>query len=372
MKRETLKSTKRVVVKIGSSVLCNKQGQILDEQVHLVAKEVASLIKKNLEIVVVSSGAIACGMDVLGFKKRPTTLDRLQACAAVGQGRIYQMYEHAFRSEGVQTAQILLTQDGLHERARFLNAKHTFESLFDMKVVPIVNENDTISTEEITFGDNDILSAVVAPLVGADLLILMSDVDGFYVKESGELKVVSLVEKIESHFEHALFDTKREQTVGGMKSKLQAAKMVMASGIPMLIVNGHKNGILKQVMDRELVGTLFSPGSKKRSITKSWLAFSTNPKGLLVVDGGAEQALKSGGKSLLASGIVSVKGSFETGSTVRIVSEKNQTEFARGVVHFSSEEIKKVAGKNTAEVRNVLGKEAPGEIVHCDQLVILE
>ena len=329
-------------------------------------------MKKNLEVAVVSSGAIACGMDALGFKKRPTTLNRLQACAAVGQGRIYRMYEQAFGHEGIQTAQILLTRDGLHERARFINAKHTFESLFEMNIVPIINENDTISTEEITFGDNDILSAVVAPLVACDLLILMSDVDGFYVKEKGELKVVSLVEKIESHFEQALFDTQREQTVGGMKSKLAAAKMVMSSGIPMFIVNGHQSGVLKQVLDGELVGTLFAPGSRKLSITKSWLAFSTNPKGVVIVDSGAEQALKAGGKSLLASGVVGVRGNFDKDSTVRIINEKTQEEFARGVVQFSSEDVRKVAGKNSHAMQAVLGKNAPGEIVHCDQMVILE
>lgn len=251
-----MNSAQRIVLKAGTSILSSPSGVFFREAITRLGKGILSLIRARREVVLVSSGAIAFGMQTLGLKHRPTELKKLQACAAIGQGKLMHAYEEFFSKQGIHTAQILLTRDALEARKRFLNAQHTFDQLFSLGILPIVNENDTVATEEITFGDNDLLSVWVAQLVEADLLIILSDVEGFYLKDGSRVRVVEGWRQIEKLIPH-LQDKRRENTVGGMKAKLAAARMAMQSGIPLLLVNGHDEKIFEKVIEGEDVGTLF-------------------------------------------------------------------------------------------------------------------
>ena len=255
-----IKNARRIVLKAGTSILTSRKGLFQPEAVARLGKGILSLIRAKREVVLVSSGAIAFGMQTLGLKQRPRELAKLQACAAIGQGQLMHAYENFFSKKGTHTAQILLTRDGLATGRRSLNARHTLDELFSLGILPIVNENDTIATEEITFGDNDQLSVRVAQLVEADLLVILSDVDGFYLKDESRVRVVRGHKQIEKLIPH-LRDRRRENTVGGMRAKLGAARMAMQWGIPLLLVNGHEKEILKRVLHGEEVGTLFQEAS---------------------------------------------------------------------------------------------------------------
>lgn len=250
-----LKHARRIVLKAGTSILTSNKGRFLKEAIHRLGNGILSLRKKKREVVLVSSGAIAFGMETMGLKKRPAQLRKLQACAAIGQGKLMHAYEEFFSKIGIHTGQVLLTRDMI-EGKRFLNARHTLQELLAMGTVPIVNENDTVVTEEITFGDNDLLSVWVANLVRADLLILLSDVDGFYLNDGSRIPRVEKRKQIRQLNSH-LRDAKKERTVGGMRAKLAAANLAMKSGIPLLLVNGHDEKILEKVIQGKEVGTLF-------------------------------------------------------------------------------------------------------------------
>ncbi len=255
-----IKNARRIVLKAGTSILTSRKGFFQPAAVAHLGKEILSLIRAKREVVLVSSGAIAFGMQTLGLKSRPRQLKQLQACAAIGQGKLMHAYESFFSKKKLHTAQILLTRDALEAGKRLLNAKHTLDELFSLGILPIVNENDTVATEEITFGDNDQLSVRVAQLVEADLLVILSDVDGFYLKDGSRVCRVREWKQIEKLAVH-LRDRRRENTVGGMRAKLAAARMAMQSGIPLLLVNGHEKGILDRVLGGEEVGTLFREAS---------------------------------------------------------------------------------------------------------------
>lgn len=252
--RLRIKLARRIVLKAGTSILSSHRNSFR-EAINQLGKGILSLTHTKHEVVLVSSGAIAFGMQTLGLKKRPAELGKLQACAAIGQGKLMHAYEDFFSKHGLHTAQILLTRDGVEVRKRFLNARHTMDHLFSLGILPIVNENDTVATEEIAFGDNDLLSVWVAQLVEADLLIILSDVDGFYLKDGSRIRLVrgKQIEKLTSHLQ----DKKKENTVGGMRAKLTAARMAMQFGIPLLLVNGHDEKILEKIIQGKDVGTLF-------------------------------------------------------------------------------------------------------------------
>ncbi len=250
------KASRRIVLKAGTSILTSRQGVFSGKAIERLGLGILSLARAKRETVLVSSGAIALGMQTLGLKARPKELKKLQACAAIGQGKLMHAYEDFFSKKKLHTAQILLTRDVLEVRSRSRNARHTFDQLFSLGILPIVNENDTVATDEITFGDNDFLSVWVANLVRADLLIILSDVDGFFLKDGSRISLVEGTRQIEKLSSH-LRDQKREHTVGGMKAKLEAARVAMSSGIPFLLVNGHEEGILEKVMAGKDVGTLF-------------------------------------------------------------------------------------------------------------------
>lgn len=358
----------KIVVKIGTSIL-KTRGESFSTREHArVCQEVHALIQRGRRPVLVSSGAIALGMKSCGFKKRPKEMAELQACAAIGQGKLMHAYESFFAPKGVHTAQLLLTRDGLEDRKRFLCARDTLDTLLKLNILPIVNENDTVAVEEIAFGDNDILSVHVAHLVGADLLVNLSDAEGFLLKDGTRVREVTSEDEIDNKLVMHLADKKREETVGGMRAKLKAARVAMRLGIPFMIVNGHTPDILRKIIDGKDVGTLFMPSGEKKDMRHKWIAFSATRSGSLTVDAGAYQAL-CGKKSLLPGGIVKVTGDFEAGQVVELETPDGKV-FGRGVVHYNSREIARIAGKRTSQVRELLGAKSRDEVIHRNDLVI--
>ena len=362
-----MKAARRIVLKAGTSILTSPKGFFSSSAIARLGKEILPLFHSGHEVVLVSSGAIACGMKTLSLKRRPKELKKLQACAAIGQGKLMHAYEEFFSPQGIHTAQILLTRDVLEERGRFLNAKRTLAELFSLGILPIVNENDTVATEEIAFGDNDLLSVGVAHLVQADLLILLSDVDGFYLEDGTRIRVVEEWRQLEKLSTH-LRDQKKEVSVGGMKAKLEAARLAMQSGIPLLLVNGHEEKILEKVVAGEDVGTLFAAGERRRTARENWIAFSAPKKGSIEVDRGAYEALARSPKSLLPRGVVGQDGKFGRGEVVELRFESQV--FGRGVVQYSHEELAKIAGHKTDEIKEILGYKYKDEVIHRNDLVV--
>lgn len=368
------KRCKRIVVKVGSSILTTESGFLSPAKVKTVVDSISMLAREyKKEVILVSSGAIACGMHVLDLKKRPTDLALLQASAAVGQGALMHTYKESFKNKRLRVGQVLLTRDGMHQRERYLNARNTMNALIKLDVIPIVNENDTVATEEIRFGDNDNLAAQVALMVDADLLIVLSDVDGFCVQEEGMCTVLPTIATIDTDLRKHLREVKRGRTVGGMQSKLETGFMLMRLGLPLLIANGRKKTIVRDIVEGAQVGTLFVPCGKKQGSKKRWLAFSTNARtsGSIRVDAGAYTALVERGKSLLASGVVAVHGEFTFGDAVRILT-KGGTEFAKGITNFSHSDLEKIKGKKSNEIRLILGEAVYQEVVQRDNMVIVE
>jgi len=367
--RSSLKQVKRVVVKAGTSILTSEKGSISQSHLERLGKEILQLIEQKREAVLVSSGAIAFGMEASGLKQRPKKMERLQACAAIGQGKLMHAYEQFFSKYELTTAQLLLTRDGLEMRKRFLEARHTLQELFKMKTLAIVNENDTVSTDEIAFGDNDILSVHVAHLIHADLLILLSDVDGFFLQDGSRIRQVEHASEIDAELIRHLKDTKKERTVGGMRAKLQAARLAMKLGVALVIVNGHEAGIIEKLLSGEDVGTLFMAERHQKSAREKWIAFSAPRKGTVVVDQGAFNALHQKKCSLLPSGITEVRGTFDSESVVELEGPDG-TVFGRGVVRYSNRDLKKIMRKKTSEIKKILGFQGRDEVIHRNDLVL--
>jgi glutamate 5-kinase len=357
-----------MVVKVGSKVLADENGALRQTRLNALAEQIATCMEEGKRrVVLVSSGAIACGMGRLGLKRRPTAIAQLQACAAVGQSELMHFYARAFARHGLTTAQILLTQDDFAHRQRFENAKQTLLSLLDRGVVPIVNENDTVAVEEITFGDNDRLAALVAGAIDAQLLVLLSDVDGLY--KDGE--IVERVENLgEDHFK-AVSPHKAGQSKGGMLSKLMSVNMVGKQGIATVIASGHRTRVLPDILAGKPVGTLFLPSAKRMQSHKWWIAFALRQAaGTLTIDAGAVQALLSRGKSLLASGITRVEGRFDQGACVT-VADPSGVELARGLCEYSAADLRAICGKKSAEIDKLLGRAAAPAVIHRDRMVLL-
>ena len=358
----------KIVIKIGTSIL-KTRGESFSHKEHTrVCQEIHALIRKGRRPVLVSSGAIALGMKSCGLKKRPKEMAELQACAAIGQGKLMHAYESFFAKKKVHTAQLLLTRDGLEDRKRFLCARNTLETLLKRNILPIVNENDTVAVEEIAFGDNDILSVHVAHLVGADLLVNLSDAEGFLLKDGTRVREVTSEDEINNKLMMHLADKKREETVGGMRAKLKAAQVAMRLGIPFMIVNGHKPHILQEIINGKDVGTLFVSSGARKDMRHKWIAFSAPRSGSITVDGGAHQALLAK-KSLLPGGIVKIQGNFAEGQVVELETLEGKV-FGRGVVHYNSRDLGRIAGKRTSEIPVILGKKSHDEVIHRNDLVI--
>ncbi len=367
--RQQLKFSIRVVVKAGTSILTSEDGKISSRNLARLGGAVERVLKAGKQAVLVSSGAIAYGMQAMGFLKRPKEMARLQACAAIGQGKLMHAYEEFFLSKGLTTAQILLTRDGLEDRTRFLAARKTLEELFSLGVLAIVNENDTVATDEIAFGDNDILSVQVAHLVGADLLVILSDVDGFYLRDGSRIREVASEAEIDTELVKHLRDKRKEKTVGGMRAKLKAAKLAMRLGIPLLMVSGHEANSLERALAGEDVGTLFHASRLAKSSRGKWIAFSAARKGALTLDRGAHEALLKKKRSLLASGIVRVRGAFERGDVVELETLEGAI-FGRGVVRYSSRDLAQITGKKSHEIQAILGYKYQDEVIHRNDLVL--
>jgi glutamate 5-kinase len=353
-----LNHVSRVVVKLGTGVLTDASKQPDLAQMEQLVTQVASQRKAGRELVLVSSGAVGAGMGALGHSKRPGDLAELQACAAVGQSRLMATYEKLFAVHGLAVAQLLLTHDDLEHHERHLNARNTLIRLLAHGVVPIINENDVVSFTELKFGDNDMLSALVASLLPADLLVILTTVDGV-LKNYGkpDAATIPAIAQIDEGIEGLAGGTESATAVGGMASKIQAAKVAVRSGIPLVIASGRKPGALGRIIAAEEEGTLFVPQATRLQGRKRWIAFFHHPKGTLIVDAGAKAALREGGKSLLPPGVTRCEGDFDAGEVVSIC-DADGTEFARGMAGFNSAEIK------GGQLQRV-------EVVHRDNLVIL-
>jgi glutamate 5-kinase len=353
-----LNNISRVVVKLGTGVLTDSRKQLDPVQLEQIVAQVAEQRRAGREVILVTSGAVGAGMGALGYETRPSDLAEKQACAAVGQSRLMATYEKLFAAHSLVVAQVLLTHDDLEHHERHLAARNTLVTLLKHGVVPIINENDAVSSAEIKFGDNDKLSALVASLLPADLLVILTTVDGVIENFSkANPKTIALIEQIDEQLEKIAGGTTSATAVGGMASKVQAAKIVIRSGIPLVIASGKKKGALGRVIAGETEGTLFVPQADKLQSRKRWIAFFHHPKGALFVDNGAKLALREKGKSLLPPGVARCEGDFAAGDVVRIC-DLDGTEFARGIAKFDS----------AAVAARQLPKE---ELVHRDDLVIL-
>jgi glutamate 5-kinase len=362
-----MNKNKTIVIKIGTKVIASSDKSLDRDRLKDIIDQMADILDGGLRVIVVTSGAIGAGMSLLGLKKRPVKLQDLQATASIGQSYLMQLYSGYFKERGYLVGQILLTQEDFNDRKRYLNIKYTIETLLHHKAVPIINENDTISTEEIKCGDNDRLSSLVSDLCHANMLILLTDVGGLL---DGKYNVINFVDEITPRISKLARSSKCELGTGGMASKLDAIRKAAASGIECVIANGKTKKILVDIIDGKSVGTRFKASVSKLLAKKRWIAFSSKAKGTIVVDNGAKEALANKNKSLLSSGIVEVDGNFIAGDVVKIT-DKNFREFAKGLTNYSSSELLKIKGLKTNEIKAALGLKGADEVVHKDNLVML-
>lgn len=358
---------KIIVIKIGTKVITSADKLLDKERIRDIVAQISRILDGGMRVIIVTSGAIGAGMGLLGLKKRPEKLEELQAAASIGQSHLMQLYSGYFKEMGYLVGQMLLTQEDFNDRKRYLNIKYTVHALLRHKIVPVINENDTVSTEEIKCGDNDRLSGLVSDLCRADMLILLTDVDGL-LDEKG--KVINFVDDMSSRIAKLAKSSRCELGTGGMASKLDAVRKATASGIECVIANGKSKKVLLDIMEGKLAGTRFRSSGTKFLARKRWIAFSSRPKGAIMVDSGAREALSHKNKSLLSSGIVEVEGDFIAGDVIRITDEESG-EFAIGLTNYSSSELSKIKGLRTSEIKNVLGRKGEDEVVHKDNLVIL-
>jgi glutamate 5-kinase len=373
IRRRILSKVKRIVVKVGSSILASVEKGLHYEVFSHLTKEISDLKHQGYEIVLVSSGAIAAGMEKLGYKTRPRDITQKQATAAVGQTRLMNIYESYFSRYQQMVAQVLLTHDDLSNRRRFLNARNTLLTLLELGIIPVINENDTVVVEEIKFGDNDNLSALITNLIGADLLLVLTDIDGLCdsdPKANPHARCIPLVEDIDMDMGGIVGETTSQMSVGGMISKIQAARKASRFGIPTVVAQGTKEGVLRQVLKGKEVGTLILPKGEALSSRKHWIAFNPKPKGDVIVDDGAKKAIVQKGKSLLPSGVTRVRGVFDRGDLVTCLGPRGK-EFARGLVNYSASELEKIKGHRSHEIETTLGYKYCDEVIHRDDLVVL-
>lgn len=373
LRKEIATAATTIVVKVGTRTLTRPDGSLDEARIEQLSTQLHLLMETGRRVVLVSSGAVASGMGRLGLKERPKDLAKLQAVAAVGQSYLVQTYDRVFRSLGRQAAQILLTADDLDERARYLNVRNTLLSLLEFGAVPIINENDTVSTEELqtTFGDNDRLAAMVTNLIRAPLLVLLSDVLGLYdgdPRAEGS-KLISTVMKIDDGIYSLVRDQKTGLSKGGMASKLNAARAATLSGENVIITSGKDFSVLSRIVAGESVGTLFLAQGQAITSWKRWIGFTAQPRGVLILDDGARTAVEKGGKSLLAIGIVDVQGDFTKGDVVA-VRDRAGVEFARGLSNYSAAEVLRIKGMKTEAIAVALGHCPYQEVVHRDNMAV--
>jgi glutamate 5-kinase len=365
---------KRVVIKIGSAVLTGSGEGLDQKRIEQLAAEISVIAAGGRQVIIVSSGAIAAGLAKLGLKKtKGMPLPLKQAAAAVGQSGLMWMYEKTFSARGRKVAQVLLTREDLSNRQRFLNARGTLHTLLEYEVIPIINENDTVAVDEIKFGDNDNLAGMVVHAADADLLVILSDIDGLYTADPrthADATLIPVVERITAELERGAGDALTAVGTGGMRSKVMTAKKVGAYGVPLVIVNGRKRGVLASLFEGREAGTLFLPKEAPNRSRQHWIAYNACSNGVIVVDDGGRDALISRGKSLLPGGVVRVEGSFKAGDCVNCTVQRGNV-FARGLTKYSSGDLEKIRGLKTQQIASALGHKDYDEVIHRDDLVLL-
>ena len=372
-KRNEIKNAVRVVVKIGTSTLTYNNGKLNLFRIEKLVRELADLANQGKEIILVTSGAVGAGLDRLGSTERPKTIPEKQAVAAIGQGILMHMYEKLFAEYGQIVAQVLLTRENSVKHKLYINSRNTLLTLLKMGVIPVINENDAIAIDELKIGDNDTLSATVATIVDADLLIILSDIEGVFTANPQNDPTAQLIEEITDitpEIEELAGGAGSKLGTGGMYTKIQAAKIAVNAGVTMVIASGALEGVVRNILSGEKIGTIVPAKEQHLQVRKSWLAFGAMIKGELIVDEGCEKALITEGSSLLSVGIVEVKGTFDQGNSVRILSKQGR-EIARGLANYNSEEIKKICGKNTNNISKILGSKLYDEVIHRDNMVIM-
>lgn len=364
---------KRIVIKVGTSNLTDKNYRLEPRKVEKLATEIVELKKRGKEVILVTSGAIGAGIGKLDLKRRPRDIKVLQATAAVGQNILMSTYDRYFDNYDQIIAQVLLTHEAFFNRQRYLNLRNTLVTLLKSGIIPIINENDTVAVDEIKLGDNDNLSALVASNLDAGLLIILSDVDGLFTynpRRSKKAELISVVDEITPEIER-IAEIGGKTGVGGMKTKIQAAKVTMKAGIPLVIANGSEENILIRIIEGERVGTLFMPRTTRKMNGKEhWILFAASPKGSIKMDDGAKTALIKNSSSLLPSGIIDVEKEFRSGDTVSIVDSEG-VEFAKGISNYSSSDIEKIKGMQSKDIEHILGRKDHTEVVYRDNLVFL-
>ena len=372
--REALKKAKRIVIKVGTSTITYANGKRNFSQIDRLAREISDLQNQGKEMILVTSGAVAVGVDRMGLPGKPKTIPGKQAAAAVGQGVLMHTYEKFFADYGQIVAQVLITKTEAIDRHRYTNTRNTFMELMRQRVIPIVNENDVVALDELKIGDNDNMSALVAGIVDADLVIILSDVDGLYTanpQTHPDAVIVPEVAESTPEIEASAGGVGSARGTGGMATKIQAAKAATSSGIHLVIASGTEKNAITRVLQGEELGTLFVSRENRLQFRKRWLAFGAKIAGSIVVDDGCAKAIrKAGGCSILPAGVFAVQGEFLPGSTVSVI-DKDAHELARGLVHYSSAELEQIKGCNSGEIANILGHKNFDEVIHRDDLVIL-
>lgn len=372
--REALKKAKRIVIKVGTSTITYANGKRNFSQIDRLAREISDLQNQGKEMILVTSGAVAVGVDRMALPGKPKTIPGKQAAAAVGQGVLMHTYEKFFADYGQIVAQVLITKTEAIDRHRYTNTRNTFMELMRQRVIPIVNENDVVALDELKIGDNDNMSALVAGIVDADLVIILSDVDGLYTanpQTHPDAVIVPEVAEITPEIEASAGGVGSARGTGGMATKIQAAKAATSSGIHLVIASGTEKNAITRVLQGEELGTLFVSRENRLQFRKRWLAFGAKIAGSIVVDDGCAKAIrKAGGCSILPAGVFAVQGDFLPGSTVSVI-DKDAHELARGLVHYSSAELEQIKGCNSGEIANILGHKNFDEVIHRDDLVIL-
>lgn len=372
--RNTIFQTaKRVVIKVGSGVLTHNNGLNLGI-ISSISQQISNLIDSGREVILVSSGAVASGVKKINLKKKPDTTPEKQAAAAIGQAGLILEYEKAFSVYNKNVAQILLTQSDLNSRKRYLNARNTLNTLLAWNVVPIINENDTVVTDEIKFGDNDHLSAMIALLLNADILINLTDIDGLYnmdPRSNPEAELIPVVNTINKNIEMLASNIPGAVGTGGMRSKIKAAKKTTAAGVPMIIAPGNSSSIISDLFAGKEKGTYFTPKVHKMGSRKSWIAFNSKVLGTLILDEGAKSAIINDGKSLLPSGIMGIDGDFQIGAAVKCM-DKNNNLIGTGLVNYSSADINKIKGLKSSQIEDCIGFKETDEVIHRDNLAVTE
>lgn len=372
--REALKKANRIVIKVGTSTITYANGKRNFSQIDRLAREISDLQNQGKEMILVTSGAVAVGVDRMGLPGKPKTIPGKQAAAAVGQGVLMHTYEKFFADYGQIVAQVLITKTEAIDRHRYTNTRNTFMELMRQRVIPIVNENDVVALDELKIGDNDNMSALVAGIVDADLVIILSDVDGLYTanpQTHPDAVIVPEVAEITPEIEASAGGVGSARGTGGMATKIQAAKAATSSGIHLVIASGTEKNAITRVLQGEELGTLFVSRENRLQFRKRWLAFGAKIAGSIVVDDGCAKAIrKAGGCSVLPAGVFAVQGEFLPGSTVSVI-DKDAHELARGLVHYSSAELEQIKGCNSGEIAKILGHKNFDEVIHRDDLVIL-